>query len=67
MYLSVISLLVSGVALWVALRRREPTQTPVRKPDTADRRQQAIARREWINFMHYDGTPQPPIDPNTPM
>ena len=67
MLLSVISLLVSAAALWVALRHPNSKQTPVRKPDSADRRQQAIARREWINFMHYDGTPQPPIDPNTPV
>ena len=30
----------------------------------ADRTQEAVARRELENFMNYDGTEQPPIDPD---
>lgn len=64
---NVISLAVSLTALWVALRRpaaAPPKNAPARPPKSELQRQaQAVVRQEWENFMHYDGSEQPPIDP----
>ncbi|MBE6777945.1 MAG: hypothetical protein E7541_00975 [Ruminococcaceae bacterium] len=67
MILSIISLLLSLAALGTALWRRPGnTAAPGRKA-APPREEVLVARQEWHNFMHYDGTPQPPIDPTQPM
>lgn len=67
MIVSILSLGISVAALLTALRRPrpKPPRKPVAPPKTLQQRQQeAVARREWENFMSYDGTEQMPIDPD---
>ncbi len=63
-----LSLLVSLTALWMAVKRRETSKPPRKQapsPKSVRQRQdEAVARREWENFMSYDGNEQPPIDPD---
>lgn len=44
-------------------KRNEKTASPAEMTD-ADIREAKRRRMEHFNFMNYDGTPQPPIDPN---
>lgn len=67
MILGSLSFLISVAALWVAWHKPS-TAPPSRKAslpskDLQQRKAEAVARREWANFMSYDGSEQPPIDP----
>ncbi len=73
--LSLVALLMAMVALKLVTDARcenaakkgksdEKKGTSAFNKTDADRIQQAVLRREHENFMNYDGTEQPPIDPD---
>ncbi len=68
MVLCVLSMLLSIASVWIAVRKTHVEQAPPKPPlppkSVQQRQQQAVARKEWENFMSYDGTEQAPIDPD---
>lgn len=67
MLFCILNMLLSVTALWVALRKPSARRgMPKARPRKGvhQRQMQAVARKEWENFMNYDGTEQAPIDPD---